>query len=254
MAEKKSSGALHQLWIVVKYSLVSMIVSLIQIALQYGLPYIFDSVTAVLPNWLSWIFNGEQLFDQSTAAGAVDYAKYVVNGVVTWGYVLPFFLSNFIANAFGYYENKKRTFKSTAPQWHFALYFVILTIVIIIATWMQGQIYGLCSHSDSEFIHGIARLICVAVAGLFQFIVLFFAQKALLPEDPELVAADKAKREAEEAEYQIKKAAKAAGMSVEDYKAQQEAEAPAAEEVAEEAAEAVAEVAETAEESAEETE
>lgn len=231
MAEKKKKGgALHQLWIVIKFALVSVIVSLIQIGLQYGLPYIFDNVTAVLPHWLSWIFNGNQLFDQSTATGAADYAKYVVNGVVTWGYVLPFFLSNFIANAFGYYENKKRTFKSTAPRWHFVLYFIILTLVIVFATWLQGIVYGACSHSDSAALHSLARLICAAVAGMFQFLALFFVQKGLLPEDPEIVAADKAKREAEEAEYELKKAAKKEGLSVEDYKAKLAAETPADEE------------------------
>lgn len=208
--QKKKGGFKHQLWIFVKFSLVSVLVNFIQIGLQYLLPLIFDNVTATLPGWLSWIFNGESLFDRSNADGAADYAKYVVNGIVTWGYVLPFFLSNYVANCIGYVENKKRTFKSSAPRSHFAAYFVILTLVIIFATWLQGLVYGACTHADSATLHNLARLLCVAVAGAFQFVVLFFVQKWLLPEDPELVKKGEEERAKAEAEFEARQAAKAA--------------------------------------------
>lgn len=168
-------------WQVVKFSLISIVVALIQTVLQYLLPLIFDNVTAVLPSWLAWIFNTESLFDVTTAAGAKDFAKYVVNGVVTWGYVLPFFLSNYIANIYSYIQNKKTTFKSDAPRWHFVLYFIILTLLIVFATWLQGFMYGWVNHIDSSFVHAISRLLVMAPAGMLQFIVLFIAQKILLP-------------------------------------------------------------------------
>lgn len=168
-------------WQVVKFSLISIVVALIQTVLQYVLPLIFDNVTAVLPSWLAWIFNTDSLFDVTTAAGAKDFAKYVVNGVITWGYVLPFFLSNYIANIYSYIQNKKTTFKSDAPRWHFVLYFIILTLLIVFSTWLQGFTYGWVNHIDSSFIHAISRLIVMAPAGMLQFIVLFIAQKILLP-------------------------------------------------------------------------
>ena len=181
------------IWQLIKFSLISITVSLVQIILQYILPLIFDRVTAVLPSWLAWIFNANSLFDGSPA----DYAKYVVAGVVTWGYVLPFFLSNYIANVYGYIMNKKKTFKSNAPRWHFVIYFIILTAAIVFSTWLQGFTYGWINHIDSEFIHAISRLLVTIPAGLFQFVVVFIAEKLLLPpiDKPEKKKKDKKVKE-----------------------------------------------------------
>ena len=77
-------------------------ITLLQLALANLLPLIFDGVTAKLPPVLRPVFRPEALFE--------GHSPYVVDGVVTWGYVLPFFLSNFIANIYGYFMNMKTTF------------------------------------------------------------------------------------------------------------------------------------------------
>ena len=83
------------LWQFIKFNLVSFSISLLQLALANLLPLIFDGVTAKLPPILRPVFRPDTLFEGPS--------PYVVDGVVTWGYVLPFFLSNFIANIYGYF-------------------------------------------------------------------------------------------------------------------------------------------------------
>ena len=87
----------NAVWQFVKFNLVSLSITAVQLLLANLLPLIFDSVTAKLPPFLQGIFNPEVLFDGES--------RYVVDGVVTFGYVLPFFLSNFIANIYGYFVN-----------------------------------------------------------------------------------------------------------------------------------------------------
>ena len=112
------SGPLLTLWQLVKFIGVGGLGGIIQAVLQYIFPVFFDGLTATLPKWLDFLYNEPTLFDTDTAAGAADAAKYIIGGTVTWGYVLPFFLANIIANIFVYIMNKKYTFKSSAPRWH----------------------------------------------------------------------------------------------------------------------------------------
>ena len=91
------------LWQFVKFNLVSFSITLLQLALANLLPLIFDAVTAKLPPVMRPVFRPDTLFERPS--------PYVVDGVVTWGYVLPFFLSNFIANIYGYFMNMKTTFR-----------------------------------------------------------------------------------------------------------------------------------------------
>ena len=102
-AEEKGSF-IKTVWQFVKFLVVSGLVTIIQLVLANVLPLIFDSVTATLPGFLQGIFKPDVIFDASTAQGAKQIAKYVVDGVVTWGYLLPFFLSNLIANIYGFYQ------------------------------------------------------------------------------------------------------------------------------------------------------
>ena len=81
------------LWQFVKFNLVSFSITLLQLALANLLPMIFDGVTVKLPPIIRPVFQPDTLFNGPS--------PYVVDGVVTWGYVLPFFLSNFIANIYG---------------------------------------------------------------------------------------------------------------------------------------------------------
>ena len=150
------SGPLLTLWQLVKFIGVGGLGGIIQAVLQYIFPVFFDGLTATLPKWLDFLYNEPTLFDTDTAAGAADAAKYIIGGTVTWGYVLPFFLANIIANIFVYIMNKKYTFKSSAPRWHFVLYFVIMVLTIVFATWMQGALYPLIIRAPWEWMHSLA--------------------------------------------------------------------------------------------------
>lgn len=190
------SGALLTLWQLVKFIGIGGAGGIIQAILQYIFPLLFDGITATLPNWLDFLYNEPTLFDTNTAAGAADAAKYIIDGTVTWGYVLPFFLANIAANIFCYVMNKKFTFKSSAPRWHFVLYFVIMVLTIVFATWMQGALYPLLLRASWNWVHSLARLILLIPCGIVQTIVFFIAQKLLLPPDPDKVEASKAKADA----------------------------------------------------------
>lgn len=173
-------------WQFIKFLLVSGIAGIIQLVLANVLPFIFDNVRTTIPGFLQIFFNPNFLFNVNTEKGAAEYALYVVNGVVTWGFVIPFFLSNAIANVFGYIQNKKTTFKSDAPASHFVIYFIILTILILVSTWLQGLIVGKLNGCESDLIRTLSRTIAAAAAGLFQLVVLFPLEKfVLLKEKPE---------------------------------------------------------------------
>ena len=99
-AEEKGSF-MKALWQFIKFLVVSGLVTIIQLVLANVLPLIFDSVTATLPAFLQGIFAPNTIFDAATAKGVEQIGKYVVGGViengtviggvVTWGYLLPFF-------------------------------------------------------------------------------------------------------------------------------------------------------------------
>ena len=139
-AEEKGSF-MKTLWQLVKFLVVSGLVTIIQLVLANVLPLIFDGVTATLPVFLQGIFDPNVIFDASTKEGIEQVGKYVIDGtiqngsvvggVVTWGYLLPFFLSNLIANIYGFYQNKKTTFKSDAPWYSFAFYIVLMIALIL---------------------------------------------------------------------------------------------------------------------------
>ena len=176
-AKVEGKNGLKTVWQVGKFSLFSIVAFLIQTVLQLVLPLIFDSMTTTLPGWLAWIINPGTL-------SAEQQALYVIGGVVTWGYLLPFFISNYTANIVTYILNKKYTFKSRAPRWHFVLYFILMTLVIVFTTWLQGVCFAWLGHfSIPEWLN---RILVMAPAGLVQWIAFFVIQKLLLPEDPEL--------------------------------------------------------------------
>ena len=78
------------LWQFVKFNLVSLSITVVQLLLANRLPLLFDGLRAPLPPLLRPVFVPERLFEGESI--------YVTDGVVTWGYVLPFFLSNFLAS------------------------------------------------------------------------------------------------------------------------------------------------------------
>ncbi len=178
-AEEKGSF-IKTLWQLVKFLVVSGLVTIIQLVLANVLPLIFDGVTATLPTFLQGIFAPDVIFDATTEEGVVQIGKYVVNGVVTWGYLLPFFLSNLIANIYGFYQNKKTTFKSDAPWYNFAIYIVIMIALILFSTWFQGWLVGIIAKIDWAWIQPLARTIAGLAAGFVQMVFLFPMEKFVL--------------------------------------------------------------------------
>ncbi len=157
------------LWQFIKFNLVSTSITLLQLALANLLPLVFDGMTAKLPPLLRPVFRPEALFEGPS--------RYVVDGAVTWGFVLPFFLSNFIANIYGYYMNMKTTFRGKDSRAGLAAYLVILTLLILFSTWLQGIITAKLSATS---LAPLARTIAAMLAGFVQVAVLFPLEKYVL--------------------------------------------------------------------------
>ena len=200
-AEEKGS-LMKTVWQFVKFIVVSGIVTIIQLLLAYLLPFIFDMEVfkVALPDFLRTIFNPNIIFNigDATTLEAVDpkvlkdIGKYVIDaavvnqngipalvGIITWGYTLPFLLSNLIANIYGYIQNKKTTFKSDAPKIMFVIYIFIMIALILFSTWFQGWLYGVICSNLPKFV-GLARLVAAMAAGFIQMIFLFPMEKFVL--------------------------------------------------------------------------
>ena len=101
------------------------------------------------------------------------------------GICFPFLLSNLIANAVGYFINKKKTFKSNAPLWHFIIYLVILFALILFETWLQGVIVNALNKSDIKIFISLAPTIAALATGTIQMLTLFPLQKYVLLKEAE---------------------------------------------------------------------
>ncbi len=170
MTETKGpSGFRTGLWQFIKFNLASLLITAIQLLLANLLPLVFDGLSAPLPPFLRPIFVPDFLFEGPS--------RYVIDGVVTWGYVLPFFLSNFIANIFGYFINMKATFKGEGTKAGLAVYMIILMALILFSTWLQGFITAKLAGGS---LAGLARTIAAMAAGFVQMAVLFPLEKFVL--------------------------------------------------------------------------
>lgn len=149
------------LWQIAKFLIVSLLVSLIQLALVNLLYFLLKEWDAPLNGFLAEIFSEETMGQ----------------GNSNWNYILPFFLSNFIANTIGYYLNKHNTFRSNSPWWHYFIYIVILVLLILFTTWIQGLVVSLFIKWGVE---SIGPTIGAMVAGTIQMLVLFPIQKFVL--------------------------------------------------------------------------
>ena len=183
-AEEKGSF-MKTLWQLVKFLVVSGLVTIIQLVLANVLPLIFDASTK----------EGIEQVGKYVIDGTIQNGS-VVGGVVTWGYLLPFFLSNLIANIYGFYQNKKTTFKSDAPWYSFAFYIVLMIALILFSTWFQGWLVGIIAKINWAWIQPLARTIAGLAAGFVQMVVLFPMEKFVLlkekKKDGEEVAAEAA--------------------------------------------------------------
>ena len=221
-AAAEKGSLMKTIWQFVKFLVVSGLVTIIQLVLANVLPFVFDKVTTPLPTFLQGIFNPNVVFDPSTEAGAKQVAKYVIDsatgnlggviengvvigGIVTWGFLLPFFLSNLIANIYGFYQNKKTTFKSDAPWYNFAIYIVLMIALILFSTWFQGWLVGIVAKAPWAWLNGLARTIAALAAGFVQMVVLFPMEKFVLlrekkEEAPAEAEAEEVAEAAEDAE------------------------------------------------------
>ena len=159
----------NALWQFIKFNLVSLSVSVIQLLLANVLPLAFDRVLVPLPSYLWNIFDPDILFDAPS--------KYVRNGVVTWGYVIPFFLSNFLANIYGYFVNMRATFRGKGTKLGLVFYLLVLFGLILFSTWLQGWITGRLSVTSFA---PFSRTIAAMAAGLVQMMILFPLEKFVL--------------------------------------------------------------------------
>ena len=168
--ERLSAGKRRTLWQFVKFNLVSLTVTILQLLLANLLPLAFDRVVSPLPPLLRGIFRADALFPDGSK-------YYVVNGVVTWGYVLPFLLANGLANIYGYFINMKTTFRGKGTRAGFAVYLAVLFALILFATWMQGEIVAAMASSR---IASLSRTLASFGAGVVQTAVLFPLEKLVL--------------------------------------------------------------------------
>ena len=162
-AEEKGSF-IKTLWQLVKFLVVSGLVTIIQLVLVNVLYFALKNWTAPLPDFLAAIFT-------ETTVGA---------GHDNWGYILPFFVSNAVANIYGYIQNKKTTFKSDAPKIMFVIYIVLLACLILFSTWFQGVVANWVSGADAKWLANLAPTVASMAAGFLQMVVLFPMEKFVL--------------------------------------------------------------------------
>ena len=147
----------------IKFALVSGLVTIIQLVLVNVFFFLMKDWHAPLPPVLASIFSEEA----------------VGTGNSEWGYILPFFLSNLIANAYGFFQNRKTTFHSNAPKRNVILFLLIVSVLIVISTWVQGRIVYLLSKQVPS-LKTLAPTIAAFAAGLLQFVILFPLEKYVL--------------------------------------------------------------------------
>ena len=158
-AEKKNKGLIQFL----KFNLVSAGVTIVQLLLVNVFLYLMRNWNAPLPGILSRIFS-----EESVGAGNSN-----------WGYVLPFFLSNVIANILGYFQNRKTTFNSDSPKRNVVIFFAVISILICFSTWLQGR----TAYLIAEYLPAFAKAaptLAALLAGLVQFAVVFPLEKYVL--------------------------------------------------------------------------
>ncbi len=150
----------------IKFNIVSFSVTLLQLLLANLLPYLFDGCLVKIPSFLNNIFYSNNI-----------PSKYIIDNYVTYAYLLPFLLSNLLANIYAYFVNMKATFKGKGTKKGFVAYVVILLTLILFSTWLQGVIVSaLYTSKFASFSRTIASL----TVGCIQMLVLFPLEKFVL--------------------------------------------------------------------------
>ena len=158
----------NSVWQFIKFNLASFTITALQLLLANILPLFFDGFNVKLPMFINNIFGN-----------TVNYVdkKYVVDNVLTWGYVLPFFLSNILANIYGYFINMRYTFKGKGSKNSMKIYLVVLFTLVVVSTWIQSVVDVFISKTAFA---SLSRTIACMVAGFIQMIVLFPLEKFVL--------------------------------------------------------------------------
>ncbi|MBQ4011167.1 MAG: hypothetical protein II602_01345 [Erysipelotrichales bacterium] len=160
------------LWQFVKFNMVSFSAFVIQLVLVNTMPLVFDAIKTPLPEFLHGIFRPDGLDP-----------KYVTDGAVTWGYVLPFFLSNFIANIYAYFVNMKATFRGKGGKYSLTVYMIVMIALILFTTWLQSAVADVLLRTSWA---PLARTVAAMAAGAVQMAVIFPLEKfVLFKEKPE---------------------------------------------------------------------
>ncbi len=147
----------------IKFNLVSASVTVVQLVLVNVLFWLLKDWKAPLPGFLASVFN-------EAAVGA---------GNANWGYVLPFFLSNVLANIYGFFANRKVTFHSDAPKRNVIIFLIVISILILVSTWIQGRLVYLITENAPQLTE-LAPTLAAFAAGTFQFLILFPLEKYVL--------------------------------------------------------------------------
>ena len=150
----------------IKYNIVSFTVTLFQLLLANLLPYLFDGLKTTLPDFLNKIFYSTNI-----------PGKYIIDNKVTLAYVLPFLLSNLLANIYAYFVNMKATFKGKGTRKGFISYVVILLILILFTTWLQGVIVSALYNTN---LVSFSRTIASLAAGTIQMCIIYPLEKFVL--------------------------------------------------------------------------
>ena len=159
----------NDIWQFIKFNIIGQSISLLQLILVNLLPFVFDGLTIKLSPCLQLIFDPEKL-------PGIE-SRYVIDGVVTWAYVLPFFLSNLLANIYGYFINMKKTFRGKGTRKGLILFFAVMFILILFTTWVQGVIASALNQTSLAY---ASRTIAALAAGLIQFAVVYPLEKYVL--------------------------------------------------------------------------
>ena len=147
----------------IKFNLVSASVTIVQLLLVNVFFWLMKDWKAPLPEILTGIFN-----DATVGAGNAN-----------WGYVLPFFLSNALANLYGFFVNRKVTFHSDAPKRNAVIFLLVMCILILVSTWIQGRlVYVITDHFPAYA--KLAPTLAAFAAGTTQFLILFPLEKYVL--------------------------------------------------------------------------
>lgn len=117
----------------------------------------------------------------STSVGIVQIILVnVFYLVMAEGSSLPYFLSNLLANIYGYFVNGKATFKSKAPVWCLVVYVVVIAALILVMTAFQKWLVSLMTASSWHLLVVLAPTLAAAAAGTIQMAVLFPLEKFVL--------------------------------------------------------------------------